>query len=42
MWIKRICCISDSEGEIVEPVGVQQDLLADTQQFFDAHAPSLR
>ncbi|XP_060599112.1 ras GTPase-activating protein-binding protein 2-like [Ruditapes philippinarum] len=31
----------DSEGEIVEPVGVQQDLLADTQQFFDAHAPSL-
>lgn len=32
--------ISDSEGEIPEPVSVQQDLLADSQQFFDAHTPS--
>ncbi|KAL4239659.1 GTPase activating protein (SH3 domain) binding protein [Mactra antiquata] len=31
----------DSESEIVEPVGVQQELLTDSQQFYDAHAPPL-
>lgn len=30
----------DSEGEIAEQVNVQQDLLTDTQQFFDSHAPA--
>lgn len=33
--------VQDSDGEITESVGVQPDLLADTQQFFDTHAPSL-